>query len=149
MKEIRTEVEINATAGRIWHILTDFRSFPEWNPFIQRIEGEIKNGARLDVFLKLPEKKEMRFRPKVLNVEPEKEFRWIGHLVIPGIFDGEHILAIEPLGEHKINFVQKEKFTGILASLFLRSIKDATTQGFKAMNDALKIRAETTENALP
>ncbi len=148
MKEIRTEVEINATAGHVWQILSDFRSFPEWNPFIHRIEGKTNEGTRLNVYLQLPGKKEMRFRPRVLNVEPEKELRWIGHLGIPGIFDGEHIFSIEPLSENKILFVQKEKFTGILASLFFRSIKDATTQSFKAMNDALKIRAETKNELL-
>ena len=142
MKEIRTEIEIIASAGHVWKILTDFRSFPEWNPFIRRIEGETHKGTRLNVYLQLPGKKEMKFRPKVLSVDPEKEFRWIGHLVIPGIFDGEHIFSIEPLSENNILFVQKEKFTGILASLFLRSIEDATIQGFNGMNQSLKLRAE-------
>lgn len=87
----------------------------------------------------------MRFRPKILNAEPKKEFRWIGYLGIPGIFDGEHIFEIETLDEHKILFVQREQFTGVLALLFWRSIKDATKQGFEDMNSALKMRAESTK----
>jgi hypothetical protein len=50
MKEIRTEIEIGASAERIWQTLTDFAAFPEWNPFIHRASGEIKTGARLEVF---------------------------------------------------------------------------------------------------
>jgi hypothetical protein len=143
MKEIRSEIEIHAAAEHVWEILMDFRSFPDWNPFIQRIEGEIRKEARLDVFIKLPGKKAMKFRPRVLVVEKAREFRWIGNLIIPGVFDGEHIFEIESMDEQKILFVQREKFTGILAFLFFRSIKDPTLQGFHEMNNALKIRAES------
>jgi hypothetical protein len=143
MKEIRKEIKIDATPESVWRILMDFRSFPEWNPFIQRIEGEIKKDARLNVLLKLPGKKVMRFRPRVLSVEKAREFRWIGNLILPGIFDGEHIFEIEPMGEHKILFVQREKFTGVLVPLFLHLIKEPTLQSFEAMNNALKTRAES------
>ena len=142
MKEIHTEIEIHAPADHVWQILTDFRTFAEWNPFIQRIKGEMKKGERIEVFLKPPGKKGMKFRPKVLNVEPGKEFRWFGHLGIPGIFDGDHIFSIEPLGDESVRFVQKDKFTGIFASLILRSIESATRQGFSEMNEALKVRSE-------
>ncbi|MGH7326653.1 MAG: SRPBCC family protein, partial [Candidatus Rokuibacteriota bacterium] len=33
-KEIRTEIEIAAPAGRVWQVLTDFPDFSAWNPFI-------------------------------------------------------------------------------------------------------------------
>ncbi|VVB87011.1 Polyketide cyclase / dehydrase and lipid transport [uncultured archaeon] len=47
MKELRTEIEIQASADRVWQILTDFASFPEWNPFIRRAKGETVKGARI------------------------------------------------------------------------------------------------------
>ncbi|MFV9678130.1 MAG: SRPBCC family protein [Methanosarcinales archaeon] len=40
---------IEASAERIWQILTDFSVFPQWNPFIRRASGEVKTGARLEV----------------------------------------------------------------------------------------------------
>jgi hypothetical protein len=148
MKEIRTKIEIDASAEIVWRILTDFQSFPEWNPFIQRIEGQIKKGENIDVFLKLPGKKGMRFRPRLLTVEPGKELRWIGRLGIPGIFDGEHIFSIETVEEDKIHFIQREKFSGLLSSVLLRSIASPTTQAFKEMNEALKRRSEKTKKEL-
>ena len=39
MKELHSEIEIDASAERVWGILTDFASYPEWNPFIRRISG--------------------------------------------------------------------------------------------------------------
>jgi uncharacterized protein YndB with AHSA1/START domain len=35
MKELHTEIEIDASAERVWDILTDFASYPQWNPFIR------------------------------------------------------------------------------------------------------------------
>jgi uncharacterized protein YndB with AHSA1/START domain len=32
MKEIHTEIEINASAEKVWRVLTDFAAYSEWNP---------------------------------------------------------------------------------------------------------------------
>ena len=41
MKELFTEIEIRADAGRVWRLLTEFDKFPEWNPFLRRASGRI------------------------------------------------------------------------------------------------------------
>jgi hypothetical protein len=84
----------------------------------------------------------MRFRPTVLAVEPKREFRWKGKLVIPGLFDGEHIFMLEPKSDTHLVFRQGEVFSGLLVPLFRRSLDGATKQGFIAMNEALKREAE-------
>jgi hypothetical protein len=143
MKELRSEIEIQASAERVWQILTDFANFPKWNPFIRRASGEPGIGARLEVFLQPSGAKGMTFRPEVLTVEPNRELRWLGHLLVPGLFDGEHILTIEPLGVNHVRFIQREIFTGLLVPLFAPRLNTETLRGFEEMNHALKIRAET------
>jgi uncharacterized protein YndB with AHSA1/START domain len=49
MKELRREIEIEASAERVWRLLTDFARFPKWNPFIRRASGNLKPGQRLEV----------------------------------------------------------------------------------------------------
>ncbi|MGB8217784.1 MAG: SRPBCC domain-containing protein [Candidatus Methanoperedens sp.] len=142
MKQLRTEISINAPPERIWHLLTDFASFPQWNPFIRRASGEPRKGAQLQVYLQPSGTKGMTFRPKVLKAEPNRELRWLGHLLIPGLFDGEHIFTIEPLEAGCVRFVQRELFTGLLVPLFARSLDKDTRRGFEEMNQALKLRAE-------
>ena len=66
----------------------------------------------------------------------------MGRIGVPGIFDGEHRFRIEPLGQDRVRFVQEERFTGLLAPIILRFVERGTTQGFEAMNQALKARAE-------
>jgi hypothetical protein len=42
-------------------------------------------------------------RPSVLEVVPGRTLRWLGHLLLPGIFDGEHHFEIEPLGGNPLH----------------------------------------------
>ena len=84
----------------------------------------------------------MTFKPKVLNAEPNRELRWLGHLLVPGLFDGEHSFTIQPLGENRVRFAQREAFRGLLVPLFARNLDNSTLRGFKEMNGALKERAE-------
>ena len=142
MKELRSEIEIEAPAERVWQLLTDFSSFPQWNPFIRHASGTILVGERLEVNIQPSGARGMTFRPSVLKAEPNRELRWLGHLLIPGLFDGEHIFTIEPLGESRVRFTQREVFTGLLVPLFARGLDTDTRRGFEEMNQALKARAE-------
>ncbi len=142
MKELYSEIEIQATDEKVWQVLTDFASFPQWNPFMRRAAGELKKGAKLEVYIQPPGASGTTFRPTVLEADPKRELHWIGHLLIPGLLDGEHILTIEPLSENCVRFVQRETFTGVLVPLFAGSLAADTQRGFEEMNRALKARAE-------
>ena len=142
MKELHSEIEINASVERVWDILTDFASYPQWNPFIRNISGLPAPGERLEVRLEPPGGRGMTFKPKVLNAEPNRELRWLGNLLVPGLFDGEHSFTIQPLEEDRVRFVQREAFKGVLVPVFARSLDTNTKRGFEQMNRALKGRAE-------
>lgn len=144
MKEVFSEIEILAPAGRVWQVLTDFASYPEWNPFIRRISGQPEEGTRLKVCIEPPGSKGRTFRPKVLKAEPNRELRWLGRLLITGLFDGDHIFTIEQIGSERVRFVQREIFSGLLASFLSHGMDTKITLGFERMNQALKSRAEWT-----
>ncbi len=142
MTFLSSEIEIHAPAERVWAILSDFGAYPTWNPFIRRISGPLKVGARLDAELQPPGSRGMRFRPVVQTVEPNRELSWLGRLFgIPHLFDGRHAFSIEPLSADRVRFVQQETFTGFLVPL-AGGMLSATELGFAAMNRALKERAE-------
>jgi hypothetical protein len=142
MKELHTEIEIDAPAERVWELLTDFASYPQWNPFIRNVSGLPAPGERLEVRLEPPGGRGMTFKPKVLNAEPNRQLRWLGSLLVPGLFDGEHSFTIQPLAENHVRFVQREAFKGVLVPVFARSLEANTKRGFEQMNRALKERAE-------
>src|SRR4030095_14557680 len=125
-----------------WHLLPDFVLFLQRTPFIRRASGNVKLGQRLEVYMQPSGANGMTFRPTVLQAEPNRELRWIGRLLIPVLFDGEHIFNIEPLGTNRVRFVQREIFTGLLVPLFAKGLDTDTQRGFEEMNQALKVRAE-------
>jgi len=138
-KEIRTEIEIESSAERVWNLLTDFAHFPEWNPFICQVKGSASTGNQLTVTIQPPGGKTMTFKPHVLDAQPNRQLRWIGRVLIRGLFDGEHSFGIEPLGENRVRFTHRERFSGLFVPFFSTG---RSQQGFEEMNKALKTRAE-------
>lgn len=142
MKNIETEIIINAPVNQVWEILKNFSEYPKWNPFILKMAENKKMDNSLSVMIKSGENKKMEFQPIVLKDEFEKEFRWLGHLFVKGLFDGEHYFILEKQGPDKTKFIHGEKFSGMLSSILLSMIRENTTKGFQSMNQALKERAE-------
>lgn len=141
--ELHTDLEIDAAPRRVWEVLTDFAAYPEWNPFIRIVRGVPRVGERLEIGIQPTGARGMTFRPRVLVADAERELRWRGRLLLPGVFDGVHRFVIEPLGATKVLFQQSEEFSGILVPLFRTNLERDTRRGFEEMNLALKQRAET------
>lgn len=143
MSAIETQIVIEAPAGKVWGILTDFAAMPAWNPFIRKISGSPTAGSRLSVQIEPPGQSAMTFKPTVLVALPDAELRWLGTVMARWIFAGEHYFILEPVGPRTTRFTHGECFSGLLAPLLMRGrMLEATKQGFSAMNDALKRRAE-------
>ena len=140
MNVIETDIEINASAEVVWNILTDLGEYDEWNPFITEATGKIHRGEQLKIHIQPPGARGMTFRPTVLTAERGRRLEWLGRLLIPKVFDGHHQLHIQALDSDRVRFVQREEFSGILVPVFLN--EEATAQGFREMNEALKERAE-------
>ena len=139
--QIHTEIEIDATPGRVWAVLTDPAGYPSWNPFITELTGSLHEGERVSARIVPPGGKAMTFKPIVLAVRPEAELRWLGKLLVKGLFDGEHRFEIAALPDGSTRFVQAEDFSGILVRP-LMSTMARTKAGFDLMNQALKAEVE-------
>ena len=135
--QLQTSIHIAASAATVWDILTDFSKYDSWNPFLQSMRGDFRTGERVRVTAG-----GMKFSPKVLVREENQELRWLGHFLLPGIFDGEHTFLLTEHGDGTTTFEQHESFRGILVGLFAKQLKTETHAGFEAMNRALKERAE-------
>ena len=143
MKRIFTEIEIEATPERVWGVLTDFPALREWNPLVGSVEGELEIGKRLKVSLTGPRGLGMRFKSTILKAEVDRELRWVGRLLVPGLFEGEHFFIIEPLEGDRTRFIQGEIYTGVLVPFMtVVGILSNARIGFKEMNQALKERVE-------
>ena len=140
-KEIKTEILINSDPKRVWQVLTDFKSYPNWNPFIKSIRGEKIVGNKLATEILPPNRRIMKFTPVLLEVDSERELRWLGSGPVRGIFDGEHYFKIIPQENGSVKFIQGEKFSGILVRFMPKLLAD-TKHGFEQMNEALRKECE-------
>ena len=139
--QLRTEVEIDAPAASVWDVLTDFKAYHEWNPFITSVAGKLAVGETLEVKLATTDGKEFTFKPSVLVVEPARELRWRGKLWVKGLFDGEHFFQLSDAPGGGTRLLHGEDFGGILLKLMGNVLTD-TARGFVGMNQALKRRVE-------
>jgi hypothetical protein len=142
-KLIRTEIGIDASPERVWERLTDFDSFPAWNPFIRRARGRLEPGEELDIRLRLARRLTVPFRPRVTAVVPGRELRWLARLGAPHVFDVERSFVIEPRAQGGVRFVQSELCTGVLTPvLFAGPLQAWLYRGYDALNLAIRAQAE-------
>lgn len=147
MRLLETEIEINAPRERVWRTFSDTARWPEWNPFVTSFQGELKRGEKVRVRLEPPNGRGMTFKPTIVAIEPDEELRWLGRLLIPGLFDGEHRFRLQAIDEQRTRFLQSEEFSGVLVTFILN--EEQIRRGFESMNTALKNRVEEERQADP
>jgi hypothetical protein len=139
--DLVTTVDIDAPPAVVWAVLTDTAKYPDWNPFIRELGGELVPGGRLRVRIGPPGRRAITLRPRIVRIEAEQELTWLGRLFVPRLFDGQHSFVLEPRPGGGTRFTQSEQFRGVLVPLMGRLVS-ATGKGFEAMNQALRERAE-------
>jgi len=139
-KIITTHLTISAPVEDLWKTLTDLPAYRTWNPFITVASGTIGAGQRLDLTIQPPGGRALGFKPWVTAVEQHRYIEWLGHLALPGIFDGRHSFTLTPMTRGRTLIQQSETFTGVLTP-FTGSMLARTRAGFDAMNVALARQA--------
>ncbi|MDX1690032.1 MAG: SRPBCC domain-containing protein [Acidimicrobiia bacterium] len=137
-----TEIVIDARPERVWATLTDFERYGEWNPFIPRLEGAARVGARLDAHIRPAGRTATRIRPVVTHAEPDRHLAWLGRIGIRGLYDGHHHFELDATDDGETRLRHWERFSGLLVRPVNRLLGDAVHDGFVAMNEALKERVE-------
>jgi len=61
-KTIPTQIFIEPSPAKVWNILTDFKKYPEWNPFIKSITGNVSIGNTITARIEPPEAKRNDFQ---------------------------------------------------------------------------------------
>ncbi len=139
---IHAEIDINASISQVWNNFIEFKAYPEWNPFMTKIEGIPKRFERLRVELRCPGAMNFTFYPKVMKVVPSMELEWHGTVVSKFLGSGTHCFRVEKVDSRFTRFIQFSTIRGLwvpgMKLYFGRKFRD----GFELMNQALKRRAE-------
>jgi hypothetical protein len=131
---VHTEIEINASASRVWAILTDFERYYEWNPFITEAKGELRRGNRLTLTLEPPDQLPMKIEPKVL------ECTALGTIAMECTDTSDHQIVLDPMASG-VRVTHLQRYDETLDERYV-VLADRIRLGLEMMNAALKARAE-------
>jgi hypothetical protein len=106
----KEEVELDASPEQVWQKITDFKSFPEWNPMTPAMAGDVAEGSQLKGKVQMGPVK-APFNAKITTLRPNEELRWVGG--VPGVMIADHRFIIDDLGNGKSVLRHHEQFTGI------------------------------------
>jgi hypothetical protein len=117
--------------------LADFGQLPCWNPVVRRVNGQ--NGANGGGSVLREWLGRQIFRFVVLKSEPNRELRWRGWFVIPGLLHDECMFFIEPFDdEERVRIVVRQVFTGLLAPLCNGAAKANARKGVREIGRTLR-----------
>ncbi|MFC7202688.1 SRPBCC domain-containing protein [Haloferax namakaokahaiae] len=142
MPEIRTERMINAPPAVVWAVLTDFSSYPAWNPHLVKVtsEDDLRVGSKLKLDIRREGVKDRSMTVTVTELIPGRKLEWVGTLVSPLVFTGRHTFELEPFAGDRTRFLNYETSRGVLDSLVTTADPE---RDYESMNEALKWHAET------
>lgn len=139
MKEYHTAIIVNAPVDRVWRTLTDFSAYPDWNPLVGWLKGDISTDGQIQMFIKPLNRS---FNAKLKRVEQNKELTWVGIQLAAWFISGEHYYRLEKLSNNSTRLLHGESFRGLGSAFIGKSILTDMLDAFNLHNLMLKERIE-------
>ena len=139
---IEHRIGVQAPPEAIWAVISDIPGWTHWNPLYPRAEGTLRIGSKLNLDLALAGRKVQTIQPVILDWIPNEQIHW-RLTAAGGLVKTTRFLEIEKLTDSGCIFANGEVFDGLLGPAAVRSLRHKIRSGFAAMNEAVKIRAES------
>jgi hypothetical protein len=142
-KGLRVEdrIGVQAPAHVVWEVVRDLDRWHEWNPTYPKASGVLRIGELITVTLALPGQAPQELKPRVLEWVPDEQLHWRLSL-LGGLIKTIRYIEIEALAEASCVVDNGEIFGGFMGPSMGKRMGRTVQRGFKAMNEALKARAE-------
>lgn len=144
MKGWTAEVLIGAPQQLVWEQMTDFKDYPQWNPFVREAHAEFAIGKKIRFLEDMKQFGQHWLEAKFLLIEPHQRIVWKGHFGAPFLFAVRHSFIFEAVSKHQTRFTQIHENSGwLIPYLAWRGVYCASYQGYLDYNQALKERCES------
>ena len=143
MGTVRAEIEIDAPAERIFDILTDLKSYPEWNPFTPRVESTLRPGDPVHLFVRLRGKRLSHWVEYVSRNQRPTHLCWGTTIGAGFLLRAERCQTLTAIDARRTRFVNEDVIRGWLAPLVMIAFGRDMQRGFASVATALKKRAES------
>ena len=139
-KNFHAQATIKAPASKVWEHLTDFESYPEWNPFLRSVQGEPKEGATIYIIV-ANQPRPIKGKIKQLIPDARLQLESLGPLGL-GLLRALFTCEITPLEDsHQVTFAVNETFEGPLTRIVSSSLEQQSSL-YNELCQSLKMRVE-------
>ena len=138
----RTGFPIAASPEAVWAILVDFERWPDWNPSVPDIRGDLQVGSTLGMTLAMPGRPAAKVKATLTDVVPARLLRWHGSVGADWLFAGTRTFELDPQPDGTVLMTHVEDVRGLLFPLFRALMGSAIQHHHDNLNEALKRRAE-------
>ncbi len=142
MAVYRTTFPIAASSEVVWGVLVDFERYPEWNPSLPSIAGDVRVGSAVSLTLGMPGRPSPKVKAELTEVVAQQRLAWHGNAGADWLFAGDRRFIIEPAAGDTVRFTHVEEVRGLLFPLFRAVMGSAIRRHHDDLNTALTRRAE-------
>ena len=140
--ELRSEIEISASADVVWEVLTNFGGYGEWNPYIVEAAGELKEGAVITTTINFPGSRERTFKRRITKLVVGEELCWSWTSFMRAVAQSEQYFRLQPVSDTRLRLTVGENLSGLLAPHEPAQLSQIS-QGLTLMTQAIKRRADS------
>jgi hypothetical protein len=138
----RTTFRVDAPRDVVWAVLSDFGRYPDWNPSVPAISGDLSVGSTVSLTLAMPGRPSPNVKAQLTEVVPARRLRWHGNVGADWLFAGDRDFVIEATEDGAVDITHVEDVRGAMFPLFRLAMGSAIQQHHDGFNAALKQRAE-------
>ena len=145
MTLVQADAVIDAPVEDVWRAMLDLDNYPQWNPFIERVERpadrEARVGDLLTLHIRFKNGRTALSRERISRLEPLTvlEYGYTGWLHNAGLIRGSRIQQLSPAAGGATRYHTEELLRGPLTFLIDRAVAD----GFRRHAAALKRYVES------
>jgi hypothetical protein len=154
MRSIAARATIAAPLPRVWEVLRDLASYPDWSPFVVAVDGSLVVGTSVVLHVAMtPGRPPLRQTERVSRVDPpgpdgaRAELSWGTVMVHPLVLRAERYQRLTALGPAETLYETADDFVGVLVPLVFALYGASIQRGFSETAAALKARCEAGEHA--
>lgn len=141
MKRFHADIEIDASPDAVWAVLIDTAAWPIFDPYSERIDGQIGLGETITAFSKLAPGH--AFPLEITTFDRSQAMAWTGGMPL-GMLKNVRTHTIIP-SSSGCRFEMTEIISGPLLGVIAGSLPDLT-EPFAAFCSGLKARVEAQQD---
>ncbi len=135
-------LSVDAPADRVWSVVCDLASYPEWNPFVASCASTLVVGDPISMRVRLFASFAQPQREQILEHERGHRLCYGLPPTRLGALVSRRSHEVTALGPARTRYVSHFELAGWLAPLVSLLLGRRLRAGFTAMSNALKARAE-------